>query len=235
MTVTTTVSHLAPVLRDQPDPRAVVTVLPLSRRYAAWAADRHVADLPHGLFPLLGRRFVRRWHRAHLESPYGVGLVAVRDGEPVGFLLGSTDRRRHVAWLARHRRGVLARAGALALLLRPALAVHFLRTRSGRYARRLLARGRTETATTAAAPTPVAVLEAVVVAEEGRGHGVGRALVDQLLDVVHRAGTPTVDLVTKGGDDGAAGFYEALGWARVGEHRDRDGDLVATYRYGLGR
>jgi GNAT superfamily N-acetyltransferase len=194
--------------------------------HADWMARLHVEDLPHGLFPRLGARFVRRWHRSHLESPYGVAFVAVRDGSPIGFALGTTDRPANVAWLLEHRRSTLVPAALLALAVRPAILSDFLATRAGRYLRRLSRRGAVEATS---ARRAVAVLDAVVVTEEWRGRGVGRSLMSAFLGAVTLAGTDRVELVTKDGPHGAAGFYDRAGWSRTSSHRDRDGDIVHTY------
>lgn len=221
-----------------PSPAPAVRVRPLQPRDHRWVADLHVRELPHGLFPALGRRFVRRWHAAHVASPHGTAYVALRDAEPVGFLLGSFDRRAHVAWVLRHRRLRLGAAGLAALAVRPRVAATFLRTRAGRYARRLLGRPASTSATSApatggaAVPAegPVAVLEAVVVLPDHRTRGVGSVLVAAFLRDAAAAGAPFVELVTKDGGAGAAGFYERGGWTLVGSHTDRDGDRVLRFR-----
>lgn len=222
----------------------MLAVVPLGAAHHRWVADLHVHELPHGLFPRLGRRFVHRWHRAHVASSFGVGAVALEDGVPVGFVLGSTDRRAHVAWLLAHRRRELAVAGALALLARPVLLAEFLRTRAGRYARRLLGRGSRPAPAPSAGGAgssegpvpgegPVAVLEAVVVVPGARTRGIGTRLTAVVVDAAREAGAARVDLVTKAGEGGAAGFYERGGWQRVGSHVDRDGDEVHTFRLPL--
>lgn len=199
-------------------------------------AQLHVKELPHGLFPRLGAEFVWRWHRAHLASGYGVFLVATRLDEIVGFVFGSVDRRANVAWIIRHHRPELLRAGIRALATRPAVAAHFLRTRCLRYLRRLVSRGALGASSAATGESPEAqsmqsgVLEAVVVAPEERGKSIGTALVENFLAIVAAAGVERVELVTKAGPAGAAGFYECRGWRLVGSHLDRDGDLVLTYR-----
>lgn len=199
-------------------------------------AALHVAELPHGLFPRLGEGFVRRWQRAHIESAHGVLLVAVRGGEVAGFLLGTTDRPANVAWILGHRRRELMTAGLRALLTRPALALGFVRTRGPRYARRLFGRGASSARVAGRGDVPeagfgtIAVLEAIVVAPGARGESVGTALSEAFLTIVAAAGGDRVELVTKAGSRGAAGFYERAGWRRVGSHVDRDGDEVHTYR-----
>lgn len=198
-------------------------------------AALHVSELPHGLFPRLGEGFVRRWHRAHLESRYGVVLVATRGGEVVGFTLGTVDRPANVAWIIGHRRRELVLAGLRALVTRPVLAAEFVRSRGLRYARRLIGRA-APARVSAAGSVPeagfgsIAVLEAIVVTPEQRGRSIGTELTDTFLSIVAAAGVDRVELVTKAGARGAAGFYERAGWRRVGDHVDRDGDEVHTYR-----
>lgn len=228
---------------ERSDGAPVLEVVPLGEAHHRWVADLHVHELPHGLFPRLGRRFVQRWHRAHVDSSFGVGAVALEDGVPVGFVLGSTDRRAHVAWLLAHRRRALLVAGALALAVRPAVLAEFLRTRAGRYARRLLGRapqpptegttGPDDAPGDAPGGGPVAVLEAVVVVPGARTRGIGTRLTAVVVDAARAAGAARVDLVTKAGAGGAAGFYERGGWQRVGSHVDRDGDEVHTFRLPL--
>lgn len=238
MTLQDVAPQVAPAHQEAPGAPSVappVVVRPLAPGDHRWVADLHVQELPHGLFPALGRRFVRRWHRAHVASPYGTAHVAERDGEPLGFLLGSVDRRTHVAWVLRHRRTGLALAGLGALALRPRVAATFLRTRAGRYARRLL--GRPSPVVPPTAPDqpagPVAVLEAVVVLPDHRVQGLGSALVATFLAEAAAAGAACVELVTKDGGEGAAGFYERGGWQQVGAHTDRDGDRVIRFRRDL--
>ncbi|GAA1913164.1 hypothetical protein GCM10009737_13240 [Nocardioides lentus] len=210
-------------------PAGDVELVALGGEHARWVAATHVAELPHGLFPRLGRGFVRRWHAAHVASPHGTAYVALRGGEPVGFLLGSTDRRAGVAWLLEHRRGPLVRAAARAFATRPRLLAEFAATRAGRYLRRLRGRPAAGTAGTPSAER-IAVLEAIVVAPSARGNGIGTRLVARFLDDTTTAGADRVELVTKAGAEGAAAFYERVGWTRVGSHVDRDGDTVLTYR-----
>ncbi|WP_158564220.1 GNAT family N-acetyltransferase [Jiangella anatolica] len=199
-------------------------------------AALHVAELPHGLFPRLGDGFVRRWHRAHLTSPYGVALVATSGGDVVGFALGSTDRPANVGWILAHHRRELLLAGLRALLARPVLAAGFVRTRGPRYARRLLGRGAAPARVAGKGDVPeagfgsIAVLEAIVVAPDRQGRSIGATLAEAFLFDVAAAGVDRVELVTKAGAAGAAGFYERAGWHRVGAHVDRDGDEVITYR-----
>jgi len=197
---------------------------------AAESARLQIAFLRHGFFPRLGHRFVRKWHVAHQDSPYGAHLVAEVDGAVAGFLLGTSDQHQHVNWMLEHRRRQLGIAGLGALLLRPTVFGNFLRTRAGRYARRLVGRHPGTTARTEEPDEPVAVLEAVVINPSARGLGAGSLLVECFLDLMEARGATQVELVTKVGPEGAAEFYEQRGWNKVDEHIDRDGEPALTYR-----
>ncbi len=216
-------------------------------------AALHAALLPHGLFPRLGTGFLRRWHATYLGGEHAVAYVAVAprdpagggaartaDGDVVGFLLGATDQVAHVEGvLAAHRRELVL-AGMGALCVRPALAAHFARTRARRYLRRLLrrrppahpagsARPRVP-ARGSAAPSPVAVVTAVAVAPAARGQRIAASLLGAFEGDVRRAGTPTIELVTQVGREGASAFYTHLGWAVLDEHADLDGGRVRRFR-----
>lgn len=209
-----------------------VAVVPAEAQHLQRTAELHVAELYHGLFPQLGVEFVRRWHRVHCYSPYGVVFVAVRSGAVIGFLLGTTDHRRHVAWTIQNHRRELLLAAARAMIARPGVMIGFLRTRALRYTQRLLRRSRRSAAVSRGAGPdgPVAVLEAIVVVPSAQGAGAGRVLVETFLTFAARAGVRRVDLVTKAGPSGAAGFYRRSGWQPAGEHVDRDGELALTFR-----
>lgn len=215
-------------------------------------AALHARLLPHGLFPLLGAAFMRRWHATFLAgapvgaasgrdepTTYGVVLVAENpDGEIVGFLVGTTDQVGYVSSVLEHHRRALTLAGARAMLGRPNVALHFLRTRARRYARRLLGPGAARHRNGGhgghgghgGMHAQVAVVTAVAVTAAARGSGVGARLVADFLTAARAAGAPAAELVTKAGDDGASAFYARLGWTEADVHRDRDGDLVRRFR-----
>lgn len=199
-------------------------------------AGMQIAHLGVGLFPRLGLAFVRRWHATYQGSPFGVSLVA-EAGPPhartvVGYLLGSTDESAHIAHVLRHHRRELAKAGAIALAQRPRVAATFIATRLGSYARRLLTRRSTATATPLPSARP-GVLTALVLNEAHRGTGAGRVLVHAFEDIARRSGTQRLDLVTERGSDGAGGFYAHLGWELVANTTSKDGDGLEKYRRDL--
>jgi len=80
-------------------------------------ARLHSEVLPSAFLPMLGEGFLRRLFRAHMEDPGAVAVVAVRDGEVVGYAAGvlstSAFRRR---FLFRH--GVAAAIAAAPRLVR---------------------------------------------------------------------------------------------------------------------
>lgn len=223
---------------------ALVLVRPATAADLGSTAGWHCRHLPHGLFPLLGPGFVRRWHATFLGSAHGVALVAEVAGatgpRPVGFLVGSTDQVRHVeAVIRRHRLG-LGLSGLAALACRPLTCAHFLRTRSVAYVRRLsrtLGPRRGHLGATVAAgadgPPKVAVVAAVVVDPAARGAGAGEALVRAFTRLAAAAGAPEAQLATMVGPAGAGPFYARLGWEPVEEHRTRDDAVVCVYRLAL--
>lgn len=207
---------------------------PLTTADLGRVAGLHRRELPHGLFPLLGRGFLRRYHATFLASPHAVALAAPAHGEPAAFLVGTLDQRAHHQWLARHRSLRLVVAGLLGLLTHPRALVLFVRTRVGRYLRALLRMvrprpARAAPARRAAGDGPVAVLMHVAVDPACRGDGLGRHLTEAMVDRAQQAGADEVRLVTRD-RDGAGGFYERLGWSPATRRRNRDGTVVTEYR-----
>lgn len=189
----------------------------------------HLAHLPHGLFPRLGRGFMARWHRTFLGAGHGVSLVVVdQDDRVVGFLAGATAQRTHVRTVLAEQKVPLALAGLSALATRPGVALHFLRTRARPYLRRLLGVQRVQAApeqtpTTATADTDVAVVTALVVDPAARGRGVGARLVERFVDLSVAGPAERAELITLDGGQGAREFYEGLGWTLAGTRANRDG------------
>ncbi|NLU78461.1 GNAT family N-acetyltransferase [Micromonospora sp. HNM0581] len=218
-------------------------VLRPARREDLPAMSRaHVELLPIGLFPSLGARFVRRWHRTFLTSPYGVGVVVVDTAAAsekiVGFVLGTTDQAAYTTALTNDRRAMAALAftGLVALLLRPRAALRVVRTRVRPWARRVVPGRATAPARARAEPssTPhVAVMTALAVRPDWRKSGIGVLLAARFVESVRRAGARWAEAQTSTGPLGATGFYERLGWDAGHERPTPDGDSVRTYRLTL--
>lgn len=210
-----------PVPADRP-----WVVRPMAQIDLVVCADLHVRELRDGFLTRLGPRFIRRYLATFLDIDGAVALVAeADDGRLVGFVVGSTRPGHNRAALRQHARPLIV--GALGGLLRhPHLAVPFLRTRSKRYARAALGQNRPRSQPDLPSSSGVsAVLLHVVVAPEQRGTGAGAQLVHAFVDAARAAGAHQSLLVTFG--DG--GFYRRLGWQRLAERRDPEGQLVVTY------
>lgn len=208
-----------------------VTIRPIEGHDLAFAASLHLEHLPHGLFPSLGPRFMRRYLGSFRDPATAVALIGECDGTAVGFLVGILDEPEHYRQVLRRRGLGMAAAGLGALAVRPSVAWRFVRTRLRRYvvgafrlARRAPASDRPSSPTPdGPAPRTLPVLSHVVVAEDGRGSGVGAALVEAFTDAALAVGAPGARLLTMSGADGAAGFYERLGWRPTAEFVDADG------------
>lgn len=203
-----------------PEP-ASIRIEPLARDDRRFAADLHRAALTAGLFPALGPRFLRAYYASFERSPYGIALTAWRGGARVGVLVGTTDNAAHYRWTLRHEGWRMAPIAVIALLRRPPLLVRFLRRRAVRYVRGAF---RLSTTAPPAAPAggPTGALTHIAVVAEGRGGGVGAALVDAYVERAVASGARRLTVVTADGDD-VDGFYRTLGWRPVGQRSDLDG------------
>lgn len=223
---------------------ADVLIRPAEPRDCPRTAELHVQQLSRGLFPLLGVRFVARWHTTIVGSQYGVALAAVRrdqDGcqEIVGFLVGAWDQERHVTETILRRGVALGAAGLRALVARPGLLLLFLRTRVLRYARRFGAALRSRSggppphSPAVASRPPIGVVTAVAVDPSARRTGVGRELLDAFLHECALRGTRNAELVAAADAPALAVFYTAAGWRKVGSHVAVGGGAVHRYRIDL--
>lgn len=215
-----------------PSTRSLVVIREATEEDLQLMALDVIRYLPDGLFPRLGKRFVRRWMKTFLTEQYGVALVAITIDAPrqqVGFLTGSTNQINHVADVLHQHKWGLLRAGLAALCLRPRVLLHFLRTRARPYLRRLL--GRTNDPDAGANPRPAtAVITSLVVLPTLRGGGIGRLLVEEFLDRAVADQASLAELVTTAGAAGAGAFYKKLGWTCVGERHSKDGAPIHTYQ-----
>lgn len=222
--------RLAPCPRTGPPAQLVGVPLgplglrPLDRRDLAFSAALHAHALPHGFFADLGPRFLRGYHATFLDSPHAVALAAMLGGHPVGTLVGILDPAHHTRWVLRRRGMDLALRGALALAVRPRVALRFLRTRVRRYAHAWLRHRHRPAKRPAAADSRLpAVLSHVAVVPSARGTGAGAALVRAFEEAARRSGATRAILTTLEGPDGAGPFYARLGWERTTTRRTHDG------------
>lgn len=213
-------------------------VRPMVAADALEAARLHAEYLPHGLFPQLGTRFLRRYYQTFLASPAAVALVTGAPGAPTGVLVGVLAPRQHLEWVVRHHGARLAFAGLGALVLRPRLWRNFVRRRLPRYARALRSilsrRSHARPSEPASATAAAGVLSHIVVSPAGRRGGTGAGLVAAFLADARRAGVQRVRATTLGGPDGAAAFYERTGWERQSESTDWDARTIVLFERSTG-
>ncbi|GAA4306242.1 hypothetical protein GCM10023086_24400 [Streptomyces venetus] len=209
---------------------------PMGPEDLPFVVAEHRAHFPDGFFARLGLRYLTAYNRTYLTSPHARAYIAEADGRPVGFLVGVTDpvaHRQHVVRV--HGRGLALRACA-SLSVRPGLALHFVRTRLGRYVRKLMP-GRNEPIQPTADVPPragvTAVLAHVVVLGRVRSYGLGSALIGRFIEDAVSAGCARMSLVTAAGTDGAGGYYERFGWRFAGETRTPEGRTLLAYEYDL--
>ena len=201
-------------------PPGAVTVRDMAPHDAAWSADLHRRALAAGLFPALGRRFLRRYHRAFIGSPFAVARVASVDGVAAGFVIGTLGPAAHRRETVRRHGPGLAFVGLSAILSRPTLLIRFVRTRLRPYARVLWRHLRpAASGAKADGSSRTAVLCHVAVEDSMRGQGLGALLVDCFVTAAADAGSHTVQTATV---DRSA-FYESLGWTLTGAGRTFDG------------
>jgi GNAT superfamily N-acetyltransferase len=206
-----------------------------------------------------GDRFLRRYHRAWLDTAHCIALAAVDDdGEVTGVLLGALRPASHYRAMVK-RHGValtfclISRSVTHPLLARDLLTtrlvryVHGLskmvlgavdrafagvRLRSGRHR---VAKGDSVGSSTLGdspeqAPShQVGEVTHVMVLPQSQGKGVGRALLEEVRQVAELAGLDELVLVTPPGLS-ETGLYERLGWHRTGDLTSRSGEEFVGYR-----
>lgn len=227
-----------PATRDQPG-RARLAAPVLVREAVTADVDAtarlHIEHLSLGLFPRLGHRFVSCWHRAYVQSPHAVALVAVERGSDggehiAGFLVGALDRLAfQQELLTRYRTRLAVRAG-VALVLRPRVLADFLRTRLRPYLHRLRATRRAPSVPPGAFPAaPVADLSAIAVDPVLRRTGTGRILTEEFVDRCTAAGAVRVELVTAADSVASIAFYTSTGWTARRRYDTRDGRALQRF------
>ena len=203
-------------------------IAPMTAAHLSVVVAQHLAQFPHGFFARLGPRFLLEYYAAFCTSAAAFAVVATREGDVAGYLVGrlsADDHRRHV--LDAHGRR-LATRGAWGLVRNPRVLVTFLRTRLGRYVRKLgvwVLRGEN-----AARPCvgSTAVLDYVVVRQEFRGLGLGWQLIRAFEAECRRRGVENIVLVTEAGGP-AVTYYDATGWVPLSEHASVDGRRLVTF------
>ena len=237
------------MVRRIPHDTSATPVERLAARDTQYTARSHIAHLPEGFFPQLGEAFVRRWHRTFIDSPSAVAFgIRDRDGRVAAFVLATTDQHAYVRDVLARNRFALAGRAAIGLMMHPAAANRFVRTRAKHYAYKLWAMrhvsdisacrwtgtdgGATDAAhavvTPGAGPTPVGVVHAIATEPHLRGKGFGRLLLSRYEAELTSVGTPRGLLITSA-TNSAANLYRGLGWRETERRVDRDGRTVLQF------
>lgn len=221
-----------------------VTVRPLAAADVGVTSALHEEVLNMEFLARAGTAFLRRYHRAWIDTDDALAIAAVDEGgEVVGFLLGALRPAGHFRSMVRRHGPALAVSLVLAALARPSLGRELLTTRVLRYARGLARmawatvagrRPAGEVPVTPAAPAlRTGEVTHVLVRPDLQGGGAGRALLEAAEAAARAAGLDELVLVTPPDLRGAVGFYEHLGWQRAGELTSRSGEPFVRFRLPL--
>jgi ribosomal protein S18 acetylase RimI-like enzyme len=173
-------------------------ISPLQREHAARVAELHCAALAGDFLPSLGQGFLTVFYEGVMDLGVGFGFVAIEDGRPVGFVLGSADTsvlfKRVVARCA----VPLGLRAIPATIRKPALVANVLET--------FLYPGKED-----AVPEKA---ELVVIGFDAayRGRGLGRGLVNALNNAFRAQGVRSYKVTVLQENLGANSFYRVLGF-----------------------
>ena len=120
----------------------------------------------------------------------------------------------------------------MALALRPAELVVFIRTRAFRYARRYF-RGIVRAFDRSQVEPQVGELLYIYTAPSHRKKGCGAVLLRGLVEQAQRANTARIDLVTEQDNATAREFYAHRGWKESGTFTARDGRELLRIEFAL--
>lgn len=189
-----------------PDANSTPVIRGATEYDAAFCARLHTAAIPTGFLPRLGQRFLTLLYRSIISSEVGVVLVADLDGDPVGFVAGTTDTAGlYRRFLRRH--GIAAACAALPRLMRPSMLRRAWET----------FRYEDPVGDTSAELLSMAVVLA------GRRRGIGDRLGTDLLSQLHAGGASRVRVVVGDSNDAAISAYEKMGFVAAGSvvvHRE---------------
>ncbi|MHB8438664.1 MAG: GNAT family N-acetyltransferase [Acidimicrobiales bacterium] len=201
----------------------------------------HAEVLDMEFLSRFGTRFLRRYHRAWIDSPAALALAAVDEhGRIVGALLGSLRPAEHYRHLLRRHGPGLAVSMAFGAAARPRLAAELVRTRARRYAgaiarqaSALLRRRPGGDVTGGGRTVEIGEITHVMVSTNSRREGVGRELMTQATRAARAAGVGELVLVTPP-ELPAVGFYLDLGWEQGEQLVSRSGEEFVRFRLPLG-
>lgn len=175
-------------------------IVPLQLEHAARVAEIHCAALAGDFLPSLGKEFLTIFYRGVLELEVGFGFVELKEREPVGFVLASSDTSALFKQVMTSRAIPLGLRVIAAVIRRPGLVGNVLET--------FLYPGKEDVPEKA---------ELVVIGIDAayRGRGLGRQLVDALNDAFRARRIQSYKVTVLQTNLGANGFYQKLGFKRA--------------------
>ena len=173
-------------------------IVPLQRKHAARVAELHCAALAGDFLPSLGQGFLTVFYEGVLDLGVGFGFVAIEDGRPAGFVLGSADASVLFKRVVAGRAVMLGLRAIPAVIRKPALIANVLET--------FLYPGKE-----GAAPEK-AELVVIGCGAAYRGRGLGRGLVNALDAAFRAQGVRSYKVAVLQANQGANSFYRALGF-----------------------
>ena len=166
----------------------------------------HQAAFPDFLMTQLGSRFLKHYYSCARRGDDALCLVAVDEGDVVGFAVGAIDPPAYYARLRKQRPALLlAATGHLAV--RPAVWRRTARSAASMSNRSV---GECEHG--------LAELASLGVVPERGGRGLGGTLVEEFVRLAAERGAGGVSLTTDAeGNDAVNNFYLRHGFTRIGE------------------
>lgn len=194
---------------------------PLRATDVALLAKLHQEAFPGFFLSTLGTPFLEQFYRGFLSDPTAVTVVARRDAEVLGAVVGTTEPNGFFARLLRRQILGFVVASARAVASNPRSLRRVLR--GVRY------RG------DAPVGSEGALLSSICVDPKLHRAGVGSALLAEWSQLAGAAGAQRAHLTTDATDNDAVnGFYQRHGWAIEQTYETPDGRLMNRYMTVLG-
>jgi ribosomal protein S18 acetylase RimI-like enzyme len=177
----------------------------------------HMSSFSHFFLTCLGPKFLELLYGEILKQEGSVALVAVTpDDTVIGFTVGVCNQTKFYKHLAVRRWFAFAAASSREALAHPMIILRLIQAF-------------TYVGKSRAAACP-ALLMSLAVAPQGKGHGIGSALVDAFICEMAKKGVDRVCLTTdRDNNDGTNCFYQKLGFSRVREYQTPQGRWMNEY------
>lgn len=193
-----------------------VNVVPMQRHHLDPVVAIHWSCFQGFFLTFLGPRFLHLLYGEIMAMPDSVALVALKDEQIAGFVVGVTHQSSFYGRLVQRRLFAFARASFGAAIRRPAIIPRLFRALN--YSR---------SSQKAVAP---ALLMSVAVAPDAAGTGIGQQLVNTFLDEMQARGISSVSLTTdRDNNDRTNRFYQKLGFELARAYTTPEGRAMNEY------